>query len=86
MVDLQFLLLLILLLVGNGIAPILFGVPSGDGRGPQSRSFLWILIHEKLLTNRLCVRKIITDDASCPGSGANEETCLHAIRDCAWTE
>lgn len=46
------------------------------------RTFLWILSHNKLLTNYEKWRRNLREDPCCSLCGAMEETCLHAIRDC----
>ncbi|KAF7822536.1 putative ribonuclease H protein At1g65750 family [Senna tora] len=46
------------------------------------RSFIWLLAHGKILTNSHRLHRNLTNNASCPRCGREEETVLHAIRDC----
>ncbi|CAN1257225.1 Putative ribonuclease H protein At1g65750, partial [Linum perenne] len=44
--------------------------------------FLWLVSHEKLLTNLERKRRHMSQDSSCPRCGHSEESILHILRDC----
>ncbi|CAN1139910.1 Putative ribonuclease H protein At1g65750 [Linum perenne] len=44
--------------------------------------FLWLLSHEKLLTNLERKRRHMTQDSSCPRCAHTEESIFHILRDC----
>lgn len=46
------------------------------------KSFLWVLDHDKLLTNYERWRRRIADNSDCQQSASQREDVLHAIRDC----
>ncbi|KAF7806109.1 ribonuclease H [Senna tora] len=46
------------------------------------RSFIWLIAHGKILTNSHRLHRKLTDNAMCPRCGREEETALHALRDC----
>ena len=46
------------------------------------RHFLWLVCHDKILTNANRCRRNISDIADCPCYGFTEETTLHMLRDC----
>ncbi|KAF5200752.1 Ribonuclease h protein [Thalictrum thalictroides] len=53
------------------------------GKGPARwNSFLWILRHDRLMTNWGKFVRNIIDDGGCSICGATADTSLHAIRDC----
>ncbi|KAL4305522.1 hypothetical protein AHAS_Ahas16G0086700 [Arachis hypogaea] len=54
-----------------------------DWKGPERiRTFLWLLANDALLTNHNRRRRNMTSEADCPRCNSNEETVLHAVRDC----
>ncbi|KAF7800755.1 Ribonuclease H protein [Senna tora] len=46
------------------------------------RSFIWLITHGKILTNSHRRHRNLTDNATCPRCGREDETVLHALRDC----
>ncbi|KAK8992787.1 hypothetical protein V6N11_048857 [Hibiscus sabdariffa] len=46
------------------------------------RTFLWLVVRERLLTNIERSRCFMTLDSSCPSCGCFSETILHILRDC----
>ncbi|KAF7831188.1 putative ribonuclease H protein At1g65750 family [Senna tora] len=48
----------------------------------KSVSFIWLIAHCKILTNSHHLHRKLTDNAMCPRCGREEETALHALRDC----
>ncbi|KAF7837882.1 ribonuclease H [Senna tora] len=46
------------------------------------RSFMWLLMHEKLLTNVERCRRRIADSTVCDRCGGISEDIIHALRDC----
>ncbi|CAN1170687.1 Putative ribonuclease H protein At1g65750 [Linum perenne] len=54
-------------------------------KGPNRiRTFLWLAIQDKLLTNISRARRHMTTDASCPRCRIEEEDTIHVLRDCAF--
>ncbi|CAN1845257.1 Putative ribonuclease H protein At1g65750 [Linum perenne] len=52
-------------------------------KGPSSiQQFLWLVSHERLLTNCERNRRQLTTNSNCPRCRAEEETILHVLRDC----
>ena len=52
-------------------------------QGPQRvRSFLWLVLHNRLLTNEQRKRRHMKDVSTCPRCKKAEKTILHALRDC----
>ncbi|CAN1759813.1 Putative ribonuclease H protein At1g65750 [Linum perenne] len=52
-------------------------------KGPQRvKLFLWLAVHEKILTNVGRKRRNLTDDENCANCPADAETVLHVLRDC----
>lgn len=52
-------------------------------RGPQwVRTFLWLVAHEALLTNRNRVRRHIATSDLCPVCRVTMESIIHAVSDC----
>ncbi|CAN1785793.1 Putative ribonuclease H protein At1g65750 [Linum perenne] len=52
-------------------------------KGPcRIQFFLWLVAHEKLLTNLEWKRHHLSIDSCCPRCGNSEESVLHVIRDC----
>ncbi|GMI99700.1 hypothetical protein HRI_003639300 [Hibiscus trionum] len=49
------------------------------------RTFLWLVVHFRLLTNVERERRYITSDPSCTSCGCAAETILHVLRDCPTT-
>lgn len=49
------------------------------------RTFIWLVGHNKILSNKLSASRGIMDDASCKVCGALLESLLHIIRDCVIT-
>ncbi|CAN1782224.1 Putative ribonuclease H protein At1g65750 [Linum perenne] len=53
-------------------------------KGPQQiRQFLWLAMHEKLLTNKERKRRHLTDNPNCVRCGG-EESISHVLRDCPY--
>ncbi|CAN1792527.1 Putative ribonuclease H protein At1g65750 [Linum perenne] len=51
--------------------------------GPyRIKSFLWLAVHGRLLTNSERVRRHLATSAACPRCGAASESVAHALRDC----
>ncbi|CAN1747316.1 Putative ribonuclease H protein At1g65750 [Linum perenne] len=51
--------------------------------GPyRIKAFLWLSVHERLLTNSERVRRHFSSSAVCPRCGAGDESVIHALRDC----
>ncbi|CAN1274381.1 Putative ribonuclease H protein At1g65750 [Linum perenne] len=51
--------------------------------GPSRvQHFLWLVAHEKLMTNLERKRRHLSDNTSCPRCTGTEESVLHVIRDC----
>ncbi|RYQ96030.1 hypothetical protein Ahy_B08g091483 [Arachis hypogaea] len=48
------------------------------------KTFYWLLSHEALLTNSRRKSKNLTDNSGCPRCCGEEETMLHALRDCPY--
>ncbi|KAL2898047.1 hypothetical protein RDABS01_039829, partial [Bienertia sinuspersici] len=46
------------------------------------RAFMWLLMHDRLMSNANRVKRRISDDPGCPRCGGPEETLLHLFRDC----
>lgn len=46
------------------------------------KAFLWLLAKEKLLTNKECHRKHLTDDDRCPQCNEEEESLAHTFVHC----
>lgn len=46
------------------------------------RIFLWLLAHEKIMTNYNCWRRRLTGNPIFLVCEAHEESCLHAVHDC----
>ncbi|CAN1173012.1 Putative ribonuclease H protein At1g65750 [Linum perenne] len=46
--------------------------------------FLWLVAHEKLLTNLERKRRHLSADATCSRCTGNEESVLHVVRDCTF--
>ncbi|KAL4336634.1 hypothetical protein AHAS_Ahas12G0029800 [Arachis hypogaea] len=54
-----------------------------DWKGPERiRTFLWLLANDALLINHNRRRRNMTSEADCPRCNSNEETVLHAFKDC----
>ncbi|CAN1162516.1 Putative ribonuclease H protein At1g65750 [Linum perenne] len=54
-------------------------------KGPNRiRTFLWLAIQDRLLTNRSRARRHMTTYASCPRCRIEEEDAIHVLRDCAF--
>ena len=52
-------------------------------KGPERvKSFLWLVVHDKILTNKHRVERHVDDTDLCPRCGKESETSLHAFRDC----
>ncbi|CAN1813020.1 Putative ribonuclease H protein At1g65750 [Linum perenne] len=52
-------------------------------KGPhRAKLFLWLVVHEKILTNVGRKRRKLTDDESCANCPTQSETVLHALGDC----
>ncbi|KAL6202734.1 hypothetical protein ACLB2K_026439 [Fragaria x ananassa] len=49
---------------------------------PKLKTFLWTMLHRKLLTNVQRVTRKFSNDASCPICHSSDETLLHLFRDC----
>ncbi|XP_061358638.1 uncharacterized protein LOC133302833 [Gastrolobium bilobum] len=57
-----------------------------EWEGPQRiRTFLWLLMGEKLLTNDQRIRRNFCDDATCRICQGAVEDCTHLFRDCCWS-
>ncbi|CAN1789669.1 Putative ribonuclease H protein At1g65750 [Linum perenne] len=51
--------------------------------GPyRIKLFLWLALHERLMTNVERVRRHLVDSSICPRCGARAETVCHVLRDC----
>ncbi|KAK9001422.1 hypothetical protein V6N11_083206 [Hibiscus sabdariffa] len=46
------------------------------------RVFLWMVLHQRLMTNVERVRRGLSSDPSCPSCGCCYESILHILRDC----
>ncbi|XVF01121.1 hypothetical protein REPUB_Repub04eG0060800 [Reevesia pubescens] len=44
--------------------------------------FIWLLLHDRLLTKEACVRRRISATAVCPRCGTSTESTYHLLRDC----
>ncbi|CAL1388501.1 unnamed protein product [Linum trigynum] len=56
-------------------------------KGPNIiRHFLWLALHDRLLTNQERVRRKFTDDGSCKHCNGIEETTEHILRHCRKTK
>ncbi|CAN1751119.1 Putative ribonuclease H protein At1g65750 [Linum perenne] len=54
-------------------------------RGPSRvQHFLWLAMHNKLLTNSERKRRHLTDLSSCPRCNVQEETVSHILRECSY--
>lgn len=52
-------------------------------RGPKRfLFFLWLVIHESLLTNSPRMKRHLTDNPMCSKCKSHEEACLYVLRDC----
>ncbi|CAN1128972.1 Putative ribonuclease H protein At1g65750 [Linum perenne] len=52
-------------------------------KGPaRVQFFLWLVAHEKLLTNLERKRRLLCNDSGCARCGQPEESVLHVVRDC----
>lgn len=52
-------------------------------KGPQRvRTFLWRLVHGRLLTNEERFQRRMKNDSLCPRCLLNEESIMHLLRDC----
>ncbi|CAN1181801.1 Putative ribonuclease H protein At1g65750, partial [Linum perenne] len=52
-------------------------------RGPSRiQHFLWLVLHNKLLTNAESSRRHLTNNSSCPRCYNLEESVSHVLRDC----
>ncbi|XVF32879.1 hypothetical protein REPUB_Repub17cG0121000 [Reevesia pubescens] len=49
---------------------------------PRIKHFLWLLLHNRLLTKEACVRRGLTDSLHCPRCDAPVENTCHLLRDC----
>lgn len=47
------------------------------------RAFLWTVGHDRIMCNSLRFKRKLTDDPKCYVCGAEEESSLHILRDCA---
>ncbi|CAN1144211.1 Putative ribonuclease H protein At1g65750 [Linum perenne] len=53
-------------------------------KGPNRiKHFLWLVAHDRLLTNEERRKRTWTDDGSCSRCGHPQETVLHVLRDCS---
>ena len=54
-----------------------------DWMGPERiKTFLWLVMHERLLTNLECLKRGMTTDGTCSICNVDEETTLHVLHDC----
>ncbi|RYR72069.1 hypothetical protein Ahy_A02g006258 [Arachis hypogaea] len=54
-------------------------------KGPERvRTFLWLVIHNAILTNVERSRRHLTTDNACPRCRQHEESILHLLRDCSY--
>ncbi|KAI5663088.1 hypothetical protein M9H77_22411 [Catharanthus roseus] len=65
----------------------LTSVGIGEKFGPSKRAkrasyCLWFAKHGALLTKSLLVKRRVVEDGICPACHQEEETLLHALRDC----
>ncbi|CAN1121084.1 Putative ribonuclease H protein At1g65750 [Linum perenne] len=57
---------------------------SSGGKGPNRiKHFLWLVAHDRLLTNEERWKRTWTEDGSCSRCGHPQETVLHVLRDCS---
>ena len=49
---------------------------------PRIKFFLWLVVHNRLLTREVCVRRHIPTTAHCPRCDDPCESILHLLRDC----
>ncbi|CAN1792988.1 Putative ribonuclease H protein At1g65750 [Linum perenne] len=47
------------------------------------KHFLWLVAHDRLLTNEERRKRTWTEDGSCSRCGHPQETVLHVLRDCS---
>ncbi|CAN1342709.1 Putative ribonuclease H protein At1g65750, partial [Linum perenne] len=53
-------------------------------KGPNRiKHFLWLVAHDRLLTNEERRKRTWTEDGSCSRCGHPQETVLHVLRDCS---
>ncbi|GLT41442.1 hypothetical protein SLA2020_155080 [Shorea laevis] len=50
---------------------------------PKTKTFLWLVLHNKVLTNASRMEKGMTIDDKCPRCQNGGEDVLHLVRDCA---
>ena len=49
---------------------------------PKHKSLIWLMYHDRVLTNAMRVRRRMTQDSRCLRCGAAEEMTIHVFRDC----
>ncbi|KAK9043616.1 hypothetical protein V6N11_071951 [Hibiscus sabdariffa] len=49
---------------------------------PRVRSFLWLVSHDRIMTNHYRTRRHLVDDESCSFCGVKKEDTLHVLRVC----
>ncbi|XP_074301475.1 uncharacterized protein LOC141632870 [Silene latifolia] len=49
----------------------------------RMRVFLWLLLHDRIMSNANRARRGLTEDPCCGSCGDLEETSLHLLRDCS---
>lgn len=49
----------------------------------RNRTFMWLCVRDKILTNTQRKKRNLTSGALCPICRAKDKSVLHAIRDCS---
>ncbi|KAK4280376.1 hypothetical protein QN277_012007 [Acacia crassicarpa] len=52
---------------------------------PRCKAFMWLALHNKLLTNEVRVLRGMGGDGRCPWCGDDSESLIHVLRDCSET-
>ncbi|XP_050386206.1 uncharacterized protein LOC126802601 [Argentina anserina] len=50
---------------------------------PKQKTFLWVILHKKLLTNEQRVRRGLANSSTCTICNSDSESLLHLFRDCS---